>query len=129
MTKLFLDDIREPWNGTWDVVRNFDRFKAYIEKYGIPEVVAFDHDLGEQHYQAYSKGYNETAYDEGTGYDCAEWMVRHAVASGGKLPSIVIVHSWNTDGAKRIASLFKETGACMVFPYPCTPLKELIARL
>jgi hypothetical protein len=129
MRKLFLDDVREPWDDTWDIVRDFEAFKRYIKKYGIPEVIAFDHDLGEQHYQAYAKGASNEIYEPGTGYDCAVWLVIHAVENGQTLPTIVIVHSWNSDGAKRIQELFQTVSATLKFPYPCSPIKTFIEKI
>ena len=51
--KLFLDDVRNPrdvkWAemplGPWVIVRNYDDFVKYITSNGLPEFVAFDHDL------------------------------------------------------------------------------------
>ena len=61
--KLFLDDVRRP-KGTfsymglsvfnepnWVIVRNYYAFISLIEKKGIPEVIAFDHDLADEHYK------------------------------------------------------------------------------
>ncbi len=57
---LFLDDFRRPettfhymglpvFNADgWIIVRNYYAFITLIEKKGIPEVIAFDHDLGEE---------------------------------------------------------------------------------
>lgn len=110
MTKLFLDDVREPFDNTWFVVRNFHTYVSYIKKYGVPDVIAFDHDLGPT---------------EPNGFDCATWLVGNCTT----LPKVVIVHSYNIAGAKRIASLFKAIVNTLVFPYPCTPLKPMIERL
>lgn len=59
MKKLFLDDLRPAPNDSWDVVRSFDEFKAYIIKHGVPDIISFDHDLG--------LGPN--------GYDCVKWLI------------------------------------------------------
>lgn len=60
---LFLDDIRLPidclafikrskidtqiyLNDTWEIVRSYDEFVAWIERHGLPDFISFDHDLG-----------------------------------------------------------------------------------
>lgn len=60
MNKLFLDDIRQPPDNTWIVVRNFNEFKNHILKHGIPDMISFDHDLG------------DTLQD---GYYCVKWLI------------------------------------------------------
>lgn len=54
--KMFLDDIRSPsWvfkkapdnvDSSWVVVRSFAEAKAWVERNGCPDRIAFDHDLG-----------------------------------------------------------------------------------
>jgi hypothetical protein len=128
MKKLFLDDIREPWDRTWDVVRSYDAFMKYIEQYGVPDVIAFDHDLEHAHYVACNTGIGVELVER-TGLTCAEWLIKHIVMNGLTMPSIVIVHSWNAAGARKIAKLFEDVSPTLRFPYPCTPLKALIERL
>ena len=105
MTKLFLDDIRYPYDPSWKVVRNFHEFKAFCDSYN-PEgeglVVSFDHDLANEHYV--SSGYTGPKI-ECNGEDCARYMIQSGIR-----PTAVIVHSWNPDGAKRIAQLFEDEG-------------------
>lgn len=45
--KLFLDDLRIPPDDTWEVVRNYQEFIYWIETNGLPGIISFDHDLGE----------------------------------------------------------------------------------
>lgn len=46
--RLFIDDERFPVAPDWFVARNsFQAIKA-LELYGLPQEIAFDHDLGEQ---------------------------------------------------------------------------------
>lgn len=89
MYNLFLDDERIPtdvfWNGevyrelNWDIVRNFSQFKDCIEKNGIPEVISFDNDLGE----------------ELEGYDCAKWLCEIYCVDNKVQLNKVFVHSKN----------------------------------
>lgn len=46
--RLFIDDERFPVTPDWFIVRNsFQAIKA-LELYGMPQEIAFDHDLGGQ---------------------------------------------------------------------------------
>jgi hypothetical protein len=44
--KIFLDDIRNPPDDSWILVRSWDEAVGFVQKYGIPQEVSFDHDLG-----------------------------------------------------------------------------------
>jgi hypothetical protein len=46
---LYLDDVRIPTEGNWQVVRNYDEFISHILMNGLEsyEVISLDHDLGE----------------------------------------------------------------------------------
>ena len=62
---LYLDDIREPKTSfkktgdnryndlKWRVVRCYSEFVETIALNGIPNIVSFDHDLGEEHINYY----------------------------------------------------------------------------
>lgn len=51
MVKVYLDDIRNPKEDDWIVVRNYDDFKKVIlELPSLPDVISFDHDLDLAHY-------------------------------------------------------------------------------
>lgn len=98
--KLFLDDIRTPnsvydcFNNDWIVARDYNEFVNVITQSGAPEVISFDHDLGEA---AYAGDYNS----EKTGYDCAKWIVENNIKV-----SNIHIHSFNPVGADKIRSLF-----------------------
>jgi hypothetical protein len=101
MRKLFLDDFRNPPDFTWDVVRSYTAFIEYILKNGVPDLISFDHDLGEEHYPKTEEDLlaeiDYSKYTEKTGYDCAKWL-----AERGVLPGEYIVHSLNPVGRKNI---------------------------
>jgi len=52
---LYLDDVRIPTEGDWEVVHNYDEFIAHIKLNGLEnyEVISLDHDLGESAMQEY----------------------------------------------------------------------------
>lgn len=92
--KLFIDDIRQPPDNTYAVVRSYNDAIAYMESMGCPEYISFDHDLGDD--------------DQGTGYDVAKWMVdKDLDANGQFIPDDFEynVHSANPVGARNITGL------------------------
>ena len=118
---LFLDDVRNPDDVTWEqfprdemtfTVRNYDAFVKQVSTSGLPMFVCFDHDLADEHYEAMLKENAndpakqlETIVDYGkekTGYDCAKWLVDYCVEKKKKFPKY-IVHSMNPAGKERIA--------------------------
>ena len=91
MSYLFLDDLRDPDNNQWYVVRNYDSFVDYILNNDIPLVISMDHDLGE------SKD----------GYDCIKFLV-HFILDNYIMKNeyitlpVVLVHSMNPVGKENI---------------------------
>ena len=106
---LYLDDIRIPTEGEWEVVKNYDEFVAHIRLNGLEnyEVISLDHDLGESamiEYYTNTKPNFELDYkriEEKTGYDCAKWLVSESIAKNIPLPQIY-VHSANPIGSANI---------------------------
>lgn len=105
-TYLFLDDIRNPneaatyaevrgvnpviYKEEWVIVRDYLEFVDWIKKNGLPELISFDHDLGEA--------------DEHTGMDCAWWLVNYCLDNNCALPKWA-VHSANPAGYDNIKGL------------------------
>lgn len=83
--RLFLDDVRDPPDDSWAVVRSYEEFVDYIETNGVPDLISFDHDLGD---------------GVPTGMDCAKFLVDNQLLVKG-----FQVHSANTPGRKNIKSL------------------------
>jgi hypothetical protein len=122
---LFLDDIRTPKMASfvnhvseykniyeelkWVVVRSYDEFVAHITKYGLPELISFDHDLGIEHIKFYfENGGHENPpnpdnaeFIEKTGKDCATWLVNYCIDNKLELPKY-FVHSANPIGRMNI---------------------------
>lgn len=93
MTHIYLDDLRHPTTDRgWRVVRSARAFRRAVQTHGFPQVVSFDHDLGE----------------EGpSGYDCARWLVDEGIARGVDPHTIEWnVHSANPVGAANIRGLY-----------------------
>ncbi len=90
---LWLDDFRNPTDyitGDNDIswVKNYDEFCAFINEHGLPDIICFDHDLGE----------------EMTGYDCAKFLVDYCQKNNLDIPQYNIQSS-NIVGKDNIRSL------------------------
>jgi hypothetical protein len=85
--RLFLDDVRDPPDRSWDVVRSFDEFVRYIEAHGMPDEISFDHDLGD---------------NVPSGMDCAKWLVETE-----RPLARFTVHSANPPGRANIEGLLE----------------------
>ncbi len=126
---LWLDDIRNPFlneegkvptdkNGEYyniNWVLNYEQFVKWIELFGLPDAISFDHDLADEHYtpKYFWDNYEESkkfqewrsqSYQEKTGMDCAKWLVDYCMDNEKKLPKI-FVHSANPVGADNIKGL------------------------
>jgi len=98
---LWLDDVRNPFIGDWLMqyapefaygdgeviwVKNYKDFCKWITENGLPDTIAFDHDLADRYYdnQTYSE---HTIWHEKTGMDCAKWLVDYCIISDLDLPN------------------------------------------
>lgn len=94
MTKLFIDDIRNPATHDFAIVRSAADAYEFMESFGCPDHISFDHDLGES--------------DAPTGFDIAKWMVNRDLDTNGQfIPRdfTFYVHSANPVGAANIQGL------------------------
>lgn len=121
---LFLDDFRHPYDCVnymieprpyakleWVIVRNYQEFIDEIQSRfnagEFPEVVSFDHDLAEEHYDGsmYSgvETYNKTAqrFTEPTGKECADWLVQFCIDNSVNMPNCLF-HTMNPAGKERL---------------------------
>lgn len=116
---LFLDDFRTPEdvflytknaiyvNEMWNIVRNYDQFIMVINNYGIPHIISFDHDLGNDHYNHQQGEIPYDQFTEKTGYHCAKWLIDYCIDNNKDIPKIVLIHSMNSAGSRNIESLFR----------------------
>lgn len=129
---LFLDDERFPVNRKgegdqmsayeltgnkkyflldWVIVRDFGEFVKTIEEKGLPNIISFDHDLKDEHYYYYRMftiytGWIDYTVLEGTGFECAKWLINYMLNNNLKCPEILI-HTQNTVGGKNIRKEFE----------------------
>jgi hypothetical protein len=124
-TLLWLDDIRNPFTDNWlgDYapqfsngegkvvwVKNYDEFINHIIFNGIPDMISFDHDLGEdvakkRVFNGMSKRQARSLKRETkSGYDCTKWLVDYCLDNGVSIPHFG-VHSANPVGAENIRGL------------------------
>jgi len=82
--KVFLDDIRNPPDSSWNLVRTFSEAIKYLET-GKVETISLDHDLG----------------GILTGYDVAVW-IEEKVWTGDFYPPEILIHSANPVGRANI---------------------------
>jgi hypothetical protein len=115
---LFLDDYRQPsrcsyvkkenqkyyFEYLWEVVKNYKEFVSIIEEKGLPDMVSFDHDLADVHYDNKSRKEHFKYYPE-TGLDCMKWMINY-ILENNLPPPKVLIHSMNPAGAENMKQLF-----------------------
>ena len=94
----------------WIIVRDFDEFVnvigKVIEEHNEIGIISFDHDLKDEHYHYYRMftvytGWIDYTVLEGTGFECAKWLINYMLNNNLKCPEILI-HTQNTVGAKNI---------------------------
>ena len=88
---IWLDDLRDPktygyTEALW--IKSYKAFTKTILSIGLPELISFDNDLGE----------------EKEGYDCAKWLVEYCMDRNLPLPKWQ-VHSANPVARNNINSL------------------------
>ena len=98
MVKLYLDDIRDPKDPGFIVVRSYEEAVSFVLENGAPDYISFDHDLG-----------IDPGVIEKTGYDFAKWLVEADMDGKIDIPIHFRfnVHSANPIGASNIESYLK----------------------
>lgn len=118
--KLWHDDIRRAPEG-WIWARTNDQARRVLEK-GIVAEISMDHDLGlddldpDAHYELDGELQHAiflAGHSEDTGYNLVKWM-----CETGNVPEKVTIHSWNPQGAGRMATHLNDFGYdCIVSPF------------
>ena len=96
----------------WVIVRNYNDFVATILRDGVPEIISFDHDLGETAYQEFhrmnnsDKTINYENIDEKTGFHAAQWLANYCVDKKIPIPQYY-THTMNPVGAINIRSILE----------------------
>lgn len=109
--KLYLDGTRNPPEG-WMVVRSYESFVKMIQSDGVPEVVSFDHDLGEDlARELVDSGVSKrkaraTKKDIKNGLDCARYLLEYCRTNKIPFPEYY-VHSQNPVGRENIFNLIE----------------------
>jgi hypothetical protein len=127
-TLLWLDDIRNPreeiwWNwiieaglnpGDYNIVwvKSYAEFTKWISINGLPAVICFDHDLGEDVAKGrVSKGMSKRQArilkrETLSGFDCAKWLIEFCLDNELNAPEFKI-QSANPVGAENIKGLIE----------------------
>lgn len=114
-TLLWLDDIRNPNDDLWKTwiiensinikeykiiwVKDYTEFVKWITLNNIPDIICFDHDLGDDSMQPNAKWIP-------TGYDCTKWLVNYCMTNKLNIPEYRI-QSANPVGANNIKCLIE----------------------
>lgn len=93
--KLYVDDIRDPYDATWDIARSFHEAIYALNRYSY-SIVSLDHDLGSFY-----------GSREMTGYDILEWLYARKQKGTKHVPNQIFVHSANIIGAEKMRLLVK----------------------
>ena len=70
--KIVCPIIKDPSVIIW--VKSYDEFVEYINNYGLPDAIGFDHDLADD------------SSNEKTGYDAAKFLVDYCLENNADLP-------------------------------------------
>jgi len=91
--KVFLDDIRDPPDDSWILLRTGESTMAFLcTQEGNIDTLSLDHDLGE---------------GKKTGYEVLKWIEAQVFLHGYKPPKEIIVHSANPVGIKNMKAAIK----------------------
>lgn len=119
---IWLDDMRNPFQDNWIKdyapdfinetivwVKNYTEFTTWIEKNGLPDMIAFDHDLGEDESRSrvesgMSKRKSRSIKRETkSGMECTKFLVEYCMDRNLPAPNFV-VQSANPVGKQNITS-------------------------
>lgn len=95
---LFLDDLRTPRDDSFIVARDVPEAIAVVRQHGVPSVISFDHDLGE----------DENGRIKQSAPKFLWFLIDQHLDGHLNLNEVqrVVVHSHNPTGARNIADLW-----------------------
>ena len=97
--KLFIDDLREPYDGSWIVCRTGESAVSLLEEFHFA-VISFDNDLGER--------------DDGErmmeGYDVLCWLEMGWRTENRPKPSEIRVHTANSVARDKMEAALRANG-------------------
>jgi hypothetical protein len=111
MSNIFIDDFRIPLDAfvytknvsylkeEWIIVRSYNEFVKYINEHQLPDLVSFDHDLCDDHY---NPDIQPDTYKEKTGYECAKFLVEYHMNNPSQIFPKFMIHTQNTRGGENI---------------------------
>lgn len=109
--KLYLDDIRNPPDETWEVVRTADACIRVLDA-GTVTHLSLDHDLAFEHYAAVSDANEITSPEdrprEKTGYDVCLWLRQKVETDPTYRMPRVVLHTANPVGRANMAAVLME---------------------
>lgn len=118
MTHLWLDDVRPAPDG-WVWAKTNEEAKTILLQKNVTHC-SLDHDLG-MHIandvndwdEIIEIAYSQQEEEPETGFDLVEWMIEMDL-----VPEHITIHSWNPDGAHRMAMRFLDHGyECTLAPF------------
>ena len=114
--KLWHDNERCPPDESWTWVRTNAQAIAYLRAHEVAEI-SLDHDLGVDPRDPDLDFVAGRSEHDGSGLDLVEAMCAEAL-----VPPRVTIHSWNADGAEKMAARLHYSGYdCMIRPYEEPP--------
>lgn len=118
--RLWHDDIRPAPEGWIWARTNAEAQKLLEEHYGEIEEASLDHDLGFENADPNGNGaiYLAGHSPDGTGLDLVRWMIEN-----DRIPPKVTIHSWNSDGALRMARALADAG------HACTTVRRFKVQM
>jgi len=128
---LFLDDIRSPDdaflygqrkmlvseskipNGCWTIKRNYEEFKDFIEKDGVPRVVSLDNDLHPVHYKIFhnaeATGYFDWKFVQPKmGIHCLDFLLNFCFTNEQDIP-VLYFHTANSMARKEMEKMVEKS--------------------
>lgn len=96
--RMYLDDLRTPIEEFDVIVRSYENAIVHIKRYGVPNFISFDHDLGIE---------TDRITLKKSAYDLAKWIVFNDINNNFRLPKNFTfkVHSQNPLGKRKIENL------------------------